>query len=117
MEAPKLIISGLSSLDEEQLKEALGDEVEFDEPEVPEGTLAEPATITAIVTLSAMAISALAVYLNKTRRRYLLEKAVKVVYPDGRIEEVTLKVEASSSEEAKTQLAAELAKLANQPAA
>lgn len=117
MEAPKLIISGLSSLDEEEMKESLGDAVEFDEPQVPEGTVAEPATITAVVTLTAMAISALAVYFNKTRRRYLLEKAVKIVHPDGRIEETTLRIEASSSEEAKAQLAAELTKLANQPAA
>ena len=116
MEAPKLIISGLSSLDEEQMKESLGDAVVFDEPEVPEGTLAEPATITAIITLSAMAISALAVYFNKTRRRYLLEKTVKIVYPDGRVEEVALKIEASSSEEAEAKLAAELTKLAGQAA-
>ena len=116
MKAPNLMISGLSSLDEEEMKEALGDAVEFDEPEVPEGSLAEPATITAIVTLGAMAISALAVYLNKPRRRYLLEKAVKIIHADGRVEETTLKIEASSSEEAKAQLAAELAKMAGQPA-
>jgi hypothetical protein len=83
MKAPKLIISGLSGLDEEEMKEALGDAVEFDEPDVPEGSLAEPATISAIVTLSAMVISALAVYLNKPRRKYLLQKAVKIVHPDG----------------------------------
>lgn len=117
MKAPKLIISGLSSLDEEEMKEALGDAVEFNEPEVPEGSLAEPATITAIVTLSAMAISALAVYLNKPRQKYRVQKAFKIVHPDGRIEEATLRIEASSSEEGKAQLAAELAKLANHPTA
>ncbi|MFN0139086.1 MAG: hypothetical protein ACKVQW_03230 [Pyrinomonadaceae bacterium] len=116
MNPPKLIISGLTPLDEEQLRELLEDAVEFDEPQVPEGTLAEPATITAIIALSSMAIGALAVYLNKSRRSYLLEKAVKVVHPDGRVEEVTLKVQASSSEEAKQQLAAELTKLAAQAA-
>ena len=104
-----MVIAGLSSLDEEELRDAIGD-VEFDEPVVPEGTLAEPATITAIVTLGSLAIAALAAYLSKRRRRYLLKQAFRVVHPDGRIEERTLEVRASSEDEAKAEILAQLNK-------
>jgi hypothetical protein len=116
MRATKLIIGGLSSLDEEELREALGEEVEFDEPAVPEGTLAEPATITAIITLGSLAIAALATYLSKGRRSYLHKETFRIQHPDGRIEERTLEVRAASEEEAKAQIMAQISKWTGQTA-
>ncbi|MBD2318055.1 hypothetical protein [Phormidium tenue] len=110
MESPKLIISGLNSLDEEELREVLGEEVEFEEPKVPEGSLAEPATIAAIVTLGSLAITALAIYLSKSRRRYILERKIRIIHPDGRIEEHILNIQANSEDEANAQILAELSK-------
>jgi len=110
MEPPKLIIRGLSSLDEEELREALGDNVEVNEPEVPEGTLAEPATITAIIILGSMTIGALALWLSKKRRSHLYRETFRIVHPDGRVEERTLEVRASSEEEAKAEIMAQVGK-------
>lgn len=110
MESPKLIISGLNSLDEEELREALSENVEFEEPEVPEGTLAEPATIVAIVTLGSLTIAALAAYLSKARRRTILTHTFRIIHPDGRVEEHTITIDATSEEEVKAQIFAELSK-------
>jgi hypothetical protein len=114
VESPKLIISGLNSLDEVELRDVLGEGVEFDEPEVPEGTLAEPGTITAIVIIGKLTIAALAVYLSKGRRRAALKKNTRIIYPDGRIEEQTLEIEATSEEGVKAQVFAWLSKLISQ---
>jgi hypothetical protein len=55
-------LSGLSALDQEELKDLVGNAAEFKEPVVPEGTLAEPATITAIVRLGSLVIASIAAY-------------------------------------------------------
>lgn len=105
---PKLIISGLSSLDEEELREALGNNVDFNEPDVPEGTLAEPATITAIVILGSMSLATFALWLSKKRRSYLRTETLRVIDKDGNVTERTLRVRASSEEEANAEIAAQL---------
>jgi hypothetical protein len=62
----KLYVEGLNPLDAEELKEALGDKgMELRQPEVPEGTLAEPATITVILTLGSFAAVDFALWLSK----------------------------------------------------
>ena len=61
-------IGGLSGLDQEELQELLHEKVQFEEPSVPEGTLAEPATIAAIVTLGSGVLFAFATWLSKRRR-------------------------------------------------
>jgi hypothetical protein len=110
MESSKLIISGLNSLDEVELSEALGENVEFEEPDVPEGSAAEPATIAAIVTLGSLSIAALAVYLSKARRRSVLKYTIRKVHLDGRIEEFIIDLDSSSEEAANPKILAELSK-------
>ena len=112
MAATKLIIPGLSSLDEEELRELLGDQVTFQEPEVPEGSLAEPTTIIAVIVLGSIALNGLAAYLSKGRRRYVQRQTFRVVHPDGRVEERKLEIEASSEDEVKAEILAELSKWA-----
>jgi hypothetical protein len=110
MESSKLIISGLNSLDQVELSKALGENVEFEEPEVPEGAAAEPATIAAIVTLGSLSIAALAVYLSKPRQRSVLKYTIRRVHPDGRIEEFIIDLVTSEEGAANPEIVAELSK-------
>ena len=67
---PTLELTGLSDLDTEELLVAMGDHVDLRRPEVPEGTLAEPATVVAIITIgSPIVLNALAIWLATPRRR------------------------------------------------
>lgn len=104
-------IGGLSDLDREELQDILKDQVQFDEPEVPEGTLAEPATIAAIVTLGSGVLAAFAIWLSKRRRSYLWQETVRIQHPDGRIEERRLTVKASSEAEAKAEILQQLGQM------
>ena len=112
MKSAELVISGLSSLDEEELREALGggsgDRITFSRPEVPEGSLAEPATITAVVTLGSIGLSALAAWLSKARRRRIARGKFRLVRPDGTVEEKSWELEESSEDAVKSKVLAEL---------
>ena len=110
MESVKIVIPGLTELDEEELRELLPEGVEFDRPETPEGSLAEPTTITAIIILAPLAITTLALWASKARRSFIRSERIKIIHPDGRVEERSLDVKASSEEEAKAGIAAELGK-------
>ena len=107
--ANQLILTGLNSLDEEELKEALGDSgMEVVKPKVPEGSLAEPATITVVLYLGSIALTSLAVWLSKGRRRHYLAAAHKVVHPDGTTEEKTFELDESSEDAVKASVLAQL---------
>jgi hypothetical protein len=107
----KLYIAGLSSLDKEELEEAIGKTaLETYQPEVPEGSLAEPATITAILTLGSFATVAFATWASKGRRRKLLKGSVKIVHPDGRVEERSWEVDEGSEDAIKSGVIAQLGK-------
>jgi len=107
----KLYIAGLSSLDKEELEEVIGKSaLETYEPEVPEGTLAEPVTITAILTLGSFATVAFATWASKGRRRKLLKRTVKIVHPDGTIEERNWEVDEASEDAIKSGVIAQLGK-------
>jgi hypothetical protein len=111
MEHSKLVLSGLSSLDEEELLEALGkDQVEFIKAKPPEGSLAEPATITAVIVLTSAGIAALTAYLAKGRRRRILKGVKKIIHPDGRIEEMTIDLDEASEDALKASVLGELGK-------
>src|SRR5258708_7262112 len=95
----KLHIEGLNPLDAEELKAAINNNgLELFQPEAPEGTIAEPATITAILTLGAFTAVDLATWISKGRRRRVLKRSVKIAHPDGRIEERQWEVDESSED-------------------
>ena len=99
----KLCITGLTSLDLEELEESIGESVlEVYRPEVPEGALAEPVTITVVLTLAPLAATAFAVWASKGRRRKLLKHSVKVMHADGTVEERSWEVEEHSEEAIKS---------------
>jgi len=107
----KLYITGLNALDKEELEEAIGKTAfEAYQPEVPEGNLAEPATITAILTLGSFATVAFATWASKGRRRKLLRRSVKISYSDGRVEERSWEVDEASEDAIKQGVLAQLGK-------
>lgn len=110
MSTQTLEFVGLSSLDQEELREVAGEVVTFQEPEVPEGMLAEPATIAAIVTLGSLSLVTLAAYLAQPRRRRMLRHAVRITHADGRIEEQTFEISASDQDGVKAEILAQLGK-------
>lgn len=108
-------LSGLNELDAEELLEAVGPTVELQRPEVQEGALAEPATITAVVALTSALMPVVALWLSKGRRSYLRKQTFKITHPDGRVEERTLEVRASSQDAATAEILAELEKWIQPP--
>jgi hypothetical protein len=110
-------IGGLSGLDQEELQELLHEKVQFEEPSVPEGTLAEPATIAAIVTLGSGVLFAFATWLSKRRRSYLWQQTIRIHHPDGRVEEQSLTVKAASEDEVKAQVLQQLGQMLPHPSA
>jgi hypothetical protein len=73
-------------------------------------TLAEPATITAILTLGSFGTVAFATWMSKGRRRKLLKRSVKIVHPDGSVEERTWEVDEASEDAIKPGVIAQLGK-------
>jgi hypothetical protein len=109
MAAPTLIISGLTSLDEAELLEKLPETyVETHKTAVPEGSLAEPATITAIVTLGSVTIAGLTAWLAKPRRRKISSFTYKLRKPDGTLVNVEMLSDEQSEEAAKASILAQL---------
>jgi len=105
----RLVLTGLNSLDEQELIEALGTNgVEIVKPEVPEGSLAEPATITVVLYLGSIALTSLAVWLSKGRRRKVLAATQKVVRADGTVEEKTFQLDESSEDAVKASVLSQL---------
>jgi hypothetical protein len=89
----KLRIPGLDRLAEEELRDLLqADDLEFTTKPRFDGDLPEPATITAVITLGSLSITALAVWLSKRRNRKYLKTSSRVLYPDGRVEEKVLEL-------------------------
>lgn len=103
-----LIFGGLSALDKAELSDQFGAAVSFVEPEVPEGNLAEPATIAAVVSLGSLAIGVLAAYVSKRRRQYLLRERFRRTYPDGSYEEHSFEIKASDEDEVKAEVIKQL---------
>ena len=111
MDDTQLIISGLSSLDEEELLEAVGDKaVQFVRPEAPEGTLAEPGTITVIIVLGTIALNGLVAWLAKGRRRRTSNFRYRIVRPNGETVEMELDLSDSSEEALQPKVLAEISK-------
>jgi hypothetical protein len=107
----EFIISGLTTLDEEELREALPEgQVDTVRSTVPEGTLAEPATITAIVTLGSIALAGLSAWLSKARRRRVSKFRYKVRKADGETVDVELDLDESSEDAVKASVMAQLSK-------
>jgi hypothetical protein len=109
MAATTLEFIGLSALDQEELQQIGSSDVTFIEPQVPEGMLAEPATIAAIVTLGSLSLVTLAAYLAQGRRRHLLKRSVRITHPDGRVEERTLVISSSTQDGVKAEILGQLA--------
>ena len=107
----KIQFEGLNALDAEELKAVMGSSgLELDEPAVPEGTLAEPATITAILALGPTAIATLALWLSKGRRGHVLRHKAKIIHPDGRVEEQSWEIKDTSEAAVKSQVISKLGK-------
>jgi hypothetical protein len=105
----ELVIGGLSALDREELKEILSpDQVAFNEPGIPEGSLAEPAAIAAIIVLTPITIAALGLYFGRKIRLHTFDESVEITRPDGTKLKHRLQVRAKSAEEANTQVLAQL---------
>ncbi len=108
-----LTIHGLSKLDAEELRDTVGIEgVALQEPPTPEGTLAEPATITAVIVLGSIALGSLAAWLCKKRRNPSKRMQFKVTKPSGETVEVMLSVDGSTEEPCKENVLEQLGKLA-----
>lgn len=109
MSSTQLVISGLGKLDAEELREALGENgVSLAEPETPEGALAEPATITAVIVLGSIALGALAAWLCKKRRNPSRRFKFKITKPNGEVVEVSLNTGESSQEPCKKNVLAQI---------
>src|SRR4051794_23212504 len=82
---PKIIIPGMTKLEQLDLEEALQEEdVEFGEQQLPAGASGEFLTVVAVVTLSALAIKTLAVWLAKNRASdNQIDEWLEIEYPDG----------------------------------
>jgi hypothetical protein len=107
----EFIITSMTTLDEEELREALPEgQVKTVRPTVPEGTLAEPATITAVVTLGSITLAGLSAWLSKGRRRRVSRFSYKVRKPDGEIVDVKLDLDQSSEDAVKANVMAQLGK-------
>jgi hypothetical protein len=104
-----MTLAGLGSLDQAELDAALdGQGVRFQAATVPEGSLPEPATIAAVVTLGSVALATLAAWLAKPRRRFVREHEVTVQHPDGTITRHRLVITATAEEEVKAQVLTQL---------
>ena len=104
----QLIVGGLSALDKEELELQLGAAIGFVEPSVPQGTLAEPATIAAVITLGSIAITAFGAWLSKARQKHLLRERFRVLHPDGSSEEHVLEIQSSSEDAIKAEVIRQL---------
>ena len=101
----QLMITGLSSLDQEESAEAIGDDsVQFSRPDVPEGTLAEPATISAVIALGTIALNGLVVWLSKARRKHTSAFRYRLVRPNGEVVEIALDLNDASEGAVKSQI-------------
>jgi hypothetical protein len=111
MKSPELVITGLTTLDEVELREALPEaEVETMQSTVPEGTLAEPATIAAIVTLGSMALKPLTLWILKRWRRRVSKLRFKIRKPDGEMVDLALDLDQSSEDAVNASVMAQLGK-------
>jgi hypothetical protein len=112
MKSPELVITGLTTLDEVELRDALPEgEVETMHSTVPEGTLAEPATITAIVQIGgSIALGLLSLWISKTRRRRVSKLRYRVRKPDGEMVDVAFDLDQSSEDAVNASVMAELGK-------
>jgi hypothetical protein len=107
----KLLLEGLNSLDAEELKEAVGVQaVEFVAPEVPEGTIAEPTAITALITLTPIVAATVSAYLAKPRHKKFRRSKFRTIHPDGRIVEREWETRETTEEAIKSQLLSQLTK-------
>lgn len=97
----KLVISGLNELDAKEITELLKEDVEIAKPNVPEGSLAEPVSSIAIITISSLALASLSIFLSKARRKTMLTRSFRIIHADGRIEEFKLDLITYSEEAAK----------------
>lgn len=97
-EPTKLRLSGLDKLDARNLERQLHDDVSFEEEQLASHQAGEPATLIAIVVITAMGLRVLAQWLMKQVNRGRIEYAVEVEYEDGRRETRTVVMETSSSE-------------------
>jgi hypothetical protein len=80
----KVIIPGVTRLEQLDLEDALAESVDFRPEEMGADQHGEFLTAVAVVTLSALAIKALAVWLAKNRSRdNLVEEEVTLELPEG----------------------------------
>ena len=76
-------IRGLDKLDARELGVQLGDDVAFEKEELTADKTGEPATLIAVVVLTAMGIKVLYQYLMKQRSRSEMEIRIEVETRDG----------------------------------
>jgi|SRR5689334_12862301 len=109
--ATRLALDGLNALDAEELKEALGNEsVQLTQPEAPEGNLAEPTTISALITLSPLVAGLVAAWISKPRRRKIARRKTRIIRADGTIEEKEWEINDLKEDAIKSQVFAQLTK-------
>jgi hypothetical protein len=94
----KLRVSGLDKLDSRDLERELHDDVSFEQEQLTSDQAGEPATVIAVITITALGLRVLAQWLMKQRKRGRIDYTVDVEYPDGRREKRTVTIETSSSE-------------------
>lgn len=97
-----LTLSGFSDAELLDLEAALGpDAIQRSEPDRQRYEAGALEPVTATIILSALAIQILGAWLLKTRKNQRIRSRVRVVHPDGRIEEKELDVDLSSEKSEK----------------
>jgi hypothetical protein len=93
-----IILEDLSEIDRHELERNIPPEnLSVIEPQVPEGAHGELITITAVVVVSVSAIAGFTAWALKKWRREKFELIAKVRKPDGTEQEVTIKIDKTSS--------------------
>src|SRR5260370_38553148 len=97
---PEVRILGLRTLDQHEMRDSIPpDSLTFEAQALAErgGTSYEPATVIAVVLLSAAALKGLAAWLLKKRHRKDLTVEIEKKKPDGSYERVAVTVHMSNS--------------------
>jgi hypothetical protein len=103
-----LLVHGLDKIDRRTFEKQLAGDVRFEKEALTSDKAGEPATIVAIVALTALGIRALAGWLMKERNRGRTEVVIETEYPNGRRTKTTVKVDTFSSKAPPAEVIAQL---------
>ena len=91
-------IPELTKLEAHELSEELSDHVRFETQSMTTDRAGEPATLVAVVALSALAIKGISLWLLKRRSEGQVETIVELTRSDGSVERRTIRANFSSSD-------------------